>query len=138
MDGSNRHHHERALTGLQRLGPSQKVQFAFQDVKALFMSMMDMRRRGGSMRRHFKFRHAQCSPRLRPILLDHHVNRTERKRASFSRLQYDSIHENILSCLACSNKQQYKHLMEQKSASSSKKPPHPSARNKQSTLPPTN
>src|SRR5260370_14447794 len=110
MDGSNRHHHERALTGPHYVGPSQKLQFAFQDVKALFMGMMDMRRRCGSMRRHFKFRDAQCSPRMRPILLHHHMNRTERKRASFSRLQYDGIHENILSCLACSNKQGYKHL----------------------------
>src|SRR6266567_5795264 len=110
MDGSNGHHHERALTGPQCLGPCQKLQFAFEDVKALFMGMMDMRRRCWGMRRHFKFSDAQCSPRMRPILLHHHMNRTERKRASFSRLQYHSIHENILSCLACSNKQQYKHL----------------------------
>src|SRR5260221_12012245 len=99
MDGSNRHHHERALAGPHGLGPSQKLQFAFQDVKALLMGMMDMRRRGGSMRSHFKFSEAQCSPRMRPILLDHHVNRTERKRAPFSRLQYDDTHDNILSCL---------------------------------------
>ena len=45
MDGSNGHHDERALTGPQRLRPCQKLQFAFKDVKALFMRMMDMRRR---------------------------------------------------------------------------------------------
>src|SRR6266550_5115696 len=74
MDGSNGHHDERALTGPHRLRPCQKLQFAFQDVKALFMGMMDMRRRCGSMRRHFKFRQAQGSSCLRSILLDNHVN----------------------------------------------------------------
>src|SRR5260370_6992869 len=124
MDGSNRHHHERALTGPDGLGPSQKLQFTFEDVKALFMGMMDMRRRGGSMRRHFKFRDAQCSPRICPILLDHHVNRTERKRASFSRLQYHSIHETTLSALPCSNKHKTKHLLEQTNASHSNMSSH--------------
>ena len=97
MHGSNGYHDERALTGPHRLGPCQKLQFAFQDVKALFMGMMDMRRRCGSMRRHFKFSEAQCSPCMRPILLDNHMNRTERKRASFSRLQYHDTHVKILS-----------------------------------------
>src|SRR5260370_12917694 len=45
MDGSNRHHHERALTGPQCLRTSQKLQFAFEDVKALFIAIMDMRMR---------------------------------------------------------------------------------------------
>src|SRR5437868_4329284 len=99
MDGSNGHHDERALTGPYRLRPCQKLQFAFQDVKTLFMRMMDMRRRCGSMRSHFKFREAQGSSCMRPILLDEHVNRTERKRASFSRLQYYGTHEQFLSCL---------------------------------------
>src|SRR5206468_8699372 len=85
MDGSNGYHHECALTGPQCLRTSQKLQFAFEDVKALFMRMMDMRRRCGSMRSHFKFSDAECSPRMRPILLHHHMNRTEMKRASFSR-----------------------------------------------------
>src|SRR5579864_7805247 len=48
MGGSNWYHDERALTGPHRLCPCQKLQFAFQDVKALFMGMMDMRRRCGS------------------------------------------------------------------------------------------
>src|SRR5712691_4784484 len=37
MDCSNGHHHECALTGPQCLRPCQKLQIAFQDVKALFM-----------------------------------------------------------------------------------------------------
>src|SRR5260370_12029258 len=134
MDGSNRHHHERALTGPHGLGPSQKLQFTFEDVKALFMRVMDMRRRCWGMGSHFKFRDAQCSPRMRPILLHHHMNTTERERATFSRLQYHSIHENLLSCLACSNNQEYKHLMEQRSASSSKKSSHPSGENKRCNI----
>src|SRR5690348_12950552 len=116
MDGSNGHHDERALTGPHRLVPCQKLQFAFQDVKALFMGMMDMRWRCGSMRRHFKLSHAQGPPCMRPILLDNHLNRTERKRASFSRLQYHGTHEKLLSFLACSRKQ-YKKKREWRSRS---------------------
>src|SRR5579863_9073209 len=88
MGGSYGYHHECALTGTHRLGPCQKLQLAFEDVKALFMGMMNMRRRCWGMRRHYKFSDAQCSPCMRSILQDNHVNRAERKSAHFSRLQY--------------------------------------------------
>src|SRR5438105_14212909 len=110
MEGPNGHHHERSCTGPHGLRTCQKLQIPFEDVKDLFMRVMDMRRRRCRMGSHFKFSNAQRSPCMCPVLLDNHVNRTERKRASFSRLQYHSTHVKILSFLACSNKQQYKHL----------------------------
>src|SRR5260370_10272068 len=50
------YHHEGARTGPHGLHPHHKLQLAVEDVKALFMRVMDMRKRGSAaLRRHFTF-----------------------------------------------------------------------------------
>src|SRR3954463_2429915 len=54
MERANRHHYERSHASLHGLCPHQELQIPFEDVKDLFVSMMDMRRRRWRMRWYLK------------------------------------------------------------------------------------